>query len=103
MSLAKTLARAESLAPLRCLVVAHLEWPDIVPPAWKGLAIVAPLRASCERADAGARRRSTRDETRRPRPGAGGRTRGVRRCRHRDRAWPALQRRRCTFRSSAHE
>jgi hypothetical protein len=35
--LAKTLARAESFAPLRCLVVAHLEWPDMVPPAHTGL------------------------------------------------------------------
>src|ERR1039458_5592306 len=29
INLAKTLARALSLAPLRCLVVAHFEWPDI--------------------------------------------------------------------------
>src|SRR5579872_7102250 len=33
INLAKTFARALSLAPLRCLVVAHLEWPDMIPPA----------------------------------------------------------------------
>jgi hypothetical protein len=28
---------------LRCLVVAHFEWPDMVPPAPKGLAIVSKI------------------------------------------------------------
>src|ERR1039458_8708944 len=45
INLAKTLARALSLAPLRCLVVAHFEWPDIVPPARKGSQLVSHLTA----------------------------------------------------------
>src|SRR5579863_10339490 len=66
MSLAKTLARALSLAPLRCLVVAHFEWPDIIPPApWgvedaTGSAPRPPRPAECPGATRQARRRLRR-------------------------------------------
>src|ERR1700677_1363729 len=66
MSLAKTFALAESLAPLRCLVVAHFEWPDIIPPAPKGHAIVSEIKSNRERDRADGYRLSVRGEMTHP-------------------------------------
>src|SRR6478736_4064954 len=43
ISLAKSLPRALSAAPFLCLIVAHLEWPDIVDPSHLQKRSVEPI------------------------------------------------------------
>src|SRR5579863_2848859 len=68
ISLAKTFARALSLAPLRCLVVAHFEWPDIafLPPVWAS-SLYRRIRGRRRRAGGSARHLSVPDGTSSPR------------------------------------
>src|SRR5579863_876661 len=46
MSLVNTLPRRASSAPFLCLMVAHLEWPDIVPPFLFQVRETPPTRAA---------------------------------------------------------
>src|ERR1700691_3661623 len=103
INLAKTLARALSLAPLRCWVVAHFEWPDIQFLSYPKRALSLYLRITARRRRGGGsgRRSSVRGERNSPRCARDERAPGVHR--RRDRGMPKRRGPRTRFRSSAHE